>query len=136
MRSLIFIFAISFFWVACSDSNAIPKNIIAKEKMEKILWDIIQADNFSTEYLKKDSGRINVKFETMKLYDQIFLLHHVSRQDFEKSYQFYLEHPDITKPMFDSLSARGNRQRNEKYRYPSRPPSLLKPSLQAKPQSK
>jgi Domain of unknown function (DUF4296) len=121
MRRLIFIAVISFFWSACSDSSNIPKNIIGKEKMGKILWDIVQADQFSNEYLKKDSGRMNVKVETMKLYDQVFLIHHVSREEFEKSYQFYLDHPDITKLMFDSLSAKANRQRNEMYRHPNKP---------------
>lgn len=122
MRMLIWIAVISFFWASCSDSNAIPKNIIAKEKMEKVLWDIVQADQFSSEYLKKDSGRMNVKLETMKLYDQVFLIHHITREEFEKSYQFYLDHPDITKPMFDSLSAKANRQRNEMYRHPAKTP--------------
>ena len=133
MRAPIFIVVILFFWVACSDSSAVPKDIIAKEKMEKILWDIVQADNFSSEYLKKDSARINVKQETMKLYDQIFLIHHISRQEFEKSYHFYLDHPDITKVMFDSLSAKANRQRNELHRRPGTPPSQLKTPPQFKP---
>jgi Domain of unknown function (DUF4296) len=132
MRMLICIVVISFIWIACSDSNAIPKNIIDRDKMEKILWDIIQADQYSNQYLKKDSSRINVKMETMKLYDQIFLIHHVSRESFKKSYDFYIEHPDITKPIFDSLSARASKQRNESYRHLSKPLPPVQTKLQAK----
>lgn len=127
MKWLIPLALLFVFWTACSDSNTVPSGIIAKEKMEKVLWDIIQADQFSTNYLKKDSAKINVKFETMKLYDEVFLMHHVTREQFQKSYKFYLDHPDLTKVMFDSLSARASRERNEIYRRPIKPPTPVKP---------
>ena len=104
---------------ACSDER--EKAIIPEKEMEKILWDIIQADQFNTQFLKKDSAKLNVKAETMKLYDEIFQIHHVSREEFKKSYQFYIAHPEITKPMLDSLAARANLMRTEMYKRPVRP---------------
>jgi hypothetical protein len=89
--------------------------------MQKILWDIIQADQFNIQFLKKDSAKVNVKEETMKLYDEIFQIHHVSREQFKKSYQYYINHPEITKPMLDTLAARANLQRTEMYKRPTRP---------------
>ncbi|HTQ29113.1 MAG TPA: DUF4296 domain-containing protein [Puia sp.] len=105
-------------WLAtgCTNPGHIPSDVIGKDSMAQILWDLVQADQFSTNYLVKDSARMNVKTETMKLYDEVFALHHISRKDFDKSFQFYLDHPDITTVMFDSISARANRMRTEVYR--------------------
>jgi len=101
----------------CSSDSDVPKGIIGKDDMGKILWDLMQADQFSLQYMIKDSAKINVKKETIKLYQEVFQVHHVSKDEFQKSFQFYIAHPEITKVMFDSLSARANRQRGEVYRH-------------------
>ncbi len=111
---------------SCSERGK-EEAIIPKEKMEKILWDIIQADQFSVQYLKKDSATLNVKEETMKLYDEVFAVNHVTREQFKTSYNFYMEHPDITRSMFDSLSARANLLRNEIYKRQIRPTTTIIP---------
>jgi|SRR5882724_6479075 len=119
MRLLIFIVWILFI-SGCKDDADIPKDIIARDKMGKILWDMIRADQFSIQYMVKDSARNNVKTETMKLYEEIFHIHHISREEFQKSFQFYIAHPNITKVMFDSLSAQTSRQRIELFKKPSK----------------
>jgi hypothetical protein len=119
MRILIFTACI-FLLAACKDDDSIPKGIIAKDNMGKILWDMIEADQYSIQYLTKDSARKTLKAETMKLYEEIFRIHHISKEEFQKSFQFYTSHPDITKTMFDSLSARANRQRIDLYKRPNK----------------
>ena len=104
--------------VGCSDKDNIPSGIIPRDEMEKILWDMVQADQYSSLYLLKDSARINVKEETLKLYQEVFLLHQVSREEFSKSFQYYQEHPELTRNVFDSLLTRGNRLRTESYSRP------------------
>ena|ERR1700681_2791614 len=111
-------FSVLFFVMSCTNKDSIPRGIIPKDKMEKILWDMILADQFSTPYLLKDSARINTKMETMKLYAEVFQIHHVSKEEFQKSFSYYLSRPDITKTMFDSLSAHSNRHREELYKRP------------------
>jgi hypothetical protein len=66
----------------------------------------------------KDSARINLKMETLRLYEQVFRLHQVSREEFRKSYQYYLDHPAINQVLFDSLTAMGVRMRTESYSRP------------------
>jgi len=118
MKLLIFTACLLCF--AGCQNNDVPNSILNKDSMGKILWDIIRADQFSLQYLTKDSARVNVKAETMKLYEEVFRIHRVSRDEFQKSFQYYLAHPDITKIMFDSLSAQANRQRAEVFKTPSR----------------
>jgi uncharacterized protein DUF4296 len=105
--------------VGCASKDKVPSDIIPQDKMEKILWDMIQADQYAALYLAKDSARINVKMETLKLYQQVFTLHKVSRDEFRESFQYYLGRPDLTRPVFDSLLAQGNRLRADSYRNPT-----------------
>lgn len=97
------------FLAACVD-NSIPKDIIAKEKMEQIVWELTVADDFVTVYIAKDTTN-DVNAERMKRYQQIFDLHKITRAEFKKSYNYYMGHPDVSKPMFDSIAARATRER-------------------------
>jgi len=102
----------------CSGKDKVPSGIIPKEKMGTILWDMIQVDQYSAIYLLKDSARINIKMEDLRLYQQVFQLHGVSREDFRKSFQYYEDRPDLIRTLFDSLLSRGNRLRTESYNKP------------------
>jgi hypothetical protein len=106
---------------SCSDKHRVPKGILPREKMEDVLWDMIQADQYTT-YFTKDSAHIDLKLERLRLYQQVFLLHDVSREEFQKSYKFYMDHPDLTQTLFDSLLSKSNRLRGEAYSHPSPKP--------------
>jgi len=120
--------------IGCSDKNSVPSGILAREDMQNVLWDMIQADQYST-YLAKDSGRINVKLENMRLYDQVFQLHHVTREKFTKSYKYYMAHPELTQTLMDSLLAMGNRLRSESYSRPINRPVSTPPLTIIPPQA-
>jgi hypothetical protein len=108
----------------CTDNTKIPPGIIEKPRMEKILWDMMQADRFvATFIMTKEGDSATKKLQAAEMYEQVFRLNKISRDDFLKSYKFYLGRPDITKVMFDSIAARAERQRNEMYR--ASPKSLL-----------
>jgi hypothetical protein len=100
------------FFVGCTNNDKIPNGIIGKDKMEGILWDMIQADRFSSQFLAKDSARIDLKKETLVLYEQVFQINKVTKDEFIKSYKYYLSRPDITKVIFDTLASRANRRKN------------------------
>lgn len=113
MRRLIIVVLI--FCSACTRNDKIPDGIIGKEKMESILWDMIQADRFSTQFLVKDSAKLDVKKETFILYEQVFQINKVTKDEFVKSYKYYLSRPDITRVLFDSLATRANRRKEAVY---------------------
>jgi hypothetical protein len=104
------------FLAGCSNKDKVPSGIIPRDQMSSILWDMVQADQYSDAYLVKDSAHINVKMETMRLYLKVFQLHKVSLDDFKKSMRFYLDHPDMTRSLFDTVINRGNRQRSESFK--------------------
>ena len=112
-----FIFFLFLFCLAsCVNKDSVPSDIIGKDSMKVILWDMIQADQYSKNYLAKDSAKINVSLETMKLYQQVFDIHHTNKDEFKKSYQFYLSRPNLSSEVFDSLAAYANKQRTEMYK--------------------
>jgi Domain of unknown function (DUF4296) len=80
-----------------------------------VMWDMIQADRFASQFLGKDSLQ-HVKTETFKLYEEVFQLHKITKDEFVHSYKFYLSRPDINKVLFDSLSSWSNRQRADMYK--------------------
>lgn len=116
MKALLLISLLVVAFLACTDYEKVPSGIIAKDEMQSILWDMMLADRYSAQFLVKDSAKIDVKSETFKLYEQVFQIHKISREEFLVSYKYYLNRPDITKVMFDSLAARGSRKRDEMYK--------------------
>lgn len=108
---------------ACSDKTRVPSDVLDREEMESVMWDMILADRYAITYLPMDSvKRKDIKTETLKLYDQVFQVHKISREEFVKSYKFYLSRPDISKVMFDSIASRANRKRDEQYNKPPETP--------------
>jgi len=105
--------------MSCSDKNSVPRGILPKDKMEQVMWDMAQADQYAALYLMKDSARIDRKAETMRLYEEVFQLHQITPEQFRKSYHYYLHHPVLNQLMFDSVIARGVRARSEMYDRPS-----------------
>jgi Domain of unknown function (DUF4296) len=83
--------------------------------MEIIIWQLMQTDEYVTTLLAKDSSKKS-SIERMTRYQAVFELNKTSMVEFKKSYQFYMEHPEITKVMFDSITARAGRQRSELYK--------------------
>src|ERR1700722_6290463 len=114
------------FFAACNGKNDAPGDIIQKDTMRNIMWDMIQADQYAKLYLLKDSCTINVKDETIKLYQQVFQIHHTTKDEFDKSYKYYLAHQDLNKLIFDSLSTQILRERHQPTFTP-KPKPLLKP---------
>jgi hypothetical protein len=117
MNRLLLTGIVVLMWIVtgCSNKDQAPAGVLSKEKMEAVLWDIIQAERFTATFVAKDSSK-NVREENFKLYSQIFSIHQVTKDEFITSYKFYLSRPDIARVLFDSLSTMANRKREELYK--------------------
>lgn len=101
---LVCLSAIVWCMVSCTDKDKIPKGVLGKEKMQKVLMEMIQAERFRDGFIVYDSSK-DQKTETFKLYAQVFELNKISKDEFIKSYKFYMSRPDIAREIFDSLSS-------------------------------
>lgn len=103
MRKGLLLFCIAVIALSCSRKNSLPKDILPQEKMKEVLWSMINAGEFLNAYvLNKDS--IDKVAESSKIYGQVFQVHQITREQFDKSYTYYREHPALMKIILDSLT--------------------------------
>ena len=89
---------------ACSKSK-IPKDVLPPEKMQAVYWDYIKADVFANEFVRRDTSK-KLELESAKLQAQVFQLHKISKEQFYRSYNFYLDHSGMMKNMLDTMLVR------------------------------
>ena len=109
MKALI-ISIVLFCIIGCSGKGGKFSGMLGKEKMQAVMWDIIGADVFTEQFVKKDSLK-NASVENMRLQNKIFEFHHVTRADYYKSYDYYVAHTDLMRGILDSMTAKGERDR-------------------------
>lgn len=112
-------FGLVMLFVACTNKDKIPNDVLPRDEMEKVMWDMVQADRFSSQFLERDSvARKNIKTENLILYEKVFQVHKITQEEFVHSFKFYLSRPDINKVLFDTMAARANRRRADVYTNP------------------
>ena len=114
MKYLIFIVGF-FFIIGCKDKTGTPSGILGKQKMQSVMWDIIRAEVFTEQFMKKDSLK-NISMENLKLQNAIFSIHKVTRSQYYESYDYYVSHTDLIRLVLDSMSAKADRDRFELYK--------------------
>ncbi|MEO6538886.1 MAG: DUF4296 domain-containing protein [Ferruginibacter sp.] len=108
MKKANFIIILLFF-VSCSQ-NKIPDGILPPQKMQDVLWDYLRADAFTKEYISKDSTK-NLQAENVKLQKNLFSMHHITKEEFYNSYDYYLKHNNKMKVLLDSMIATKTREK-------------------------
>jgi Domain of unknown function (DUF4296) len=82
-------------------------SILPEKKMKEVMWDMIRADQYVSGFLLKDSTK-KKKEESVKLYEEIFHIHGITKEQFKKSLDYYSSQPDLFRPIIDSLGKRKN----------------------------
>lgn len=91
------------FLLSCTAKNRIPKDVLPPDKMGAVMKDLMLADEFVTGYIWKNDTAVNRFEESIHLYEKIFRIHHISRDQFQKSLAYYRNHPKQMKTLLDSL---------------------------------
>jgi Domain of unknown function (DUF4296) len=108
--------ALLLFLFGCSGKDNLPSGVIPRDKMEKVIWDMIQADQYHREYVIRDSLKKDVRKARYELYEEVFKMHNITKSTFDKSFEYYSTHPKVMREMFDSLSVKGNRRLQDFYK--------------------
>jgi Domain of unknown function (DUF4296) len=82
--------------------------------MKRVMWDMMKADEWYLNASLKDSSLVKKKVNT-KMYDQIFALYSVTRDQFYKSYHYYEAHPMEMRTLIDSLDQFAQRERSKAF---------------------
>mgnify|MGYP000952180966 CR=1 FL=1 len=112
MKNAVLIIPLIFF-AACASPDAIPKDVIAPDKMKFIFWDAMRAGELATLTSPNDTSL--AKQKNMQYLQQVFAVHHITKEEFYESYKWYEQHPNFNKILMDSVSAYANRQRANRY---------------------
>lgn len=120
MRIFLF-FLLAIFVSACTRNDKIPKGIIAQNEMRKLMWDLMRADAYISDFVMKDSTR-NQKAESAILYEQVFTIHSTTEDAFKRSLAFYQTRPDLLKVITDSL--RSDEKKTQEYRPLDKKPQI------------
>jgi hypothetical protein len=103
-----FLLFLCLIFSSCHTRDELPEGILAPEKMQIVFWDYLRSDIYAEDFLKADSS-LNIQKESAALQKELFEKHHVSRDDFFRSYRYYSDHPELMRNMLDSMVARQQR---------------------------
>lgn len=92
--------------MACNRDPKVPKGVLQPDKMEDVLWDMIQTGEFLSGFVLYRDTNINAVTESQRWYEKVYSFHQISKEDFKRSYNWYRDHPDMMKRILDSLAVR------------------------------
>lgn len=94
---------------SCNGRNVKIKSL-SFDTMKVVMLDLMNAEQLNNFISIKDTSLRRSK-NNLKLYLQVFSIHHISKEQFYFTYQYYEEHPDKMKTLLDSLSVLAERQK-------------------------
>lgn len=103
MKSWLLVITSFFIFLACSNRR-VPKNVLEPERMQAIIWDMIQAGEFLNGFVLFRDTLTNSVLESQRWYQKIYELHETNREEFMRSYKYYQAHPNQMRILFDSLA--------------------------------
>jgi hypothetical protein len=110
MRYAILLLAMLFLFSCVIDR--VPKDVLDKEKMERVLTDMLMAESFTENYLLIDSAKTREAWFTDEL-NKVLDINDVSRDQFMRSLDYYKQRPDQFKVIVDSMFNRSQRNREK-----------------------
>jgi hypothetical protein len=100
-------------YTGCTPASS-SKKPIEVNKMKQVMWDLMKADEWYNQITAKDST-LHGKKEDIHLYEQVFAVHGISKDQFYTSYKYYESHPVEFKVLIDSVDALSLREKNKLY---------------------
>lgn len=91
--------------LSCTGKPSVPDGVLAEDKMVRVLFDVIRADELVDLYTINDS-LYRLAARRRAVYDTIFHLHALSNETFQKSMRYYQDHPVLLKEVLDSVQQR------------------------------
>lgn len=86
---------------SCSaDEEAIPKDILDRQIFTAIMLDVQLAEGIKTQYAhsRNKDGSLD-----RELYDEIFMRHEITEDDFRKTFGYYQSRPELMEGVFEQV---------------------------------
>lgn len=98
-----FILLLSLLVLSCRQGKNQPEGILPEKKLRAVLWDMMRADQFLSDFVFSRDSSLNKLQESQLVYNRIFAIHEVTREEFRQSFNYYREHPNLLKSLLDSV---------------------------------
>ena len=102
-----FLLLLSIFFVLSCSGESVPKDVFPPKKMTAVLYDIILADEWVDFARMHDSTFMNFS-KRAAVYDSVFRLHGIRKEEYQKSINYYQGRPDLLKEILDSLKTKAD----------------------------
>lgn len=93
---------------ACDRRSSRPDQILSPEKMEPLLWEMLEADQFVSNFVIGRDTSVSAHAMGPKLYQTILKKYGVTDSVFQASLAYYKANPKQFLPMLDSLSKKSD----------------------------
>ena len=100
MRNILFVLVVLL--AACNFTSK-GKPVVAFEKMQKVIWDLMKTDDYYTRISLTDTN-LKGKHKNIELYEQVFQLNDINAKDFYTTIEYYQKHPILFKELMDSVA--------------------------------
>lgn len=90
--------------LSCSSKDNVPEDILPRQKMTEVMWDMMRAGEFLNSFVFFKDTQTNRSAQSQKWYSKIYRIHGLTKEEFERSYDYYQHHPHLMKIILDSLS--------------------------------
>lgn len=110
---------------SCSQKTKVPDAILPPDKMEKLLMDMLRADEIFNR--RQVDSTLGLPLDRMTLYNSVLASHKTDEKTFKKSFTYYENRPDLLKTVLDSMYSQSHRNRDT---IKQLPPKLKKPLKQ------
>ncbi|UAY52670.1 DUF4296 domain-containing protein [Ferruginibacter albus] len=119
-------------FASCRNNNDMPSDVLNKQKMQAVLWDMLRIEAYTENFLKTDTLK-NLQNENLQLQQKVFAIHHITKEAFYKSYDYYKQHPALLSEVLDSITTKEAVNREHKINKPLYKPEIKKSPLLSKP---
>jgi hypothetical protein len=110
MRKLFYIIVSVLLITACKDSQPTPDGILAQDKMAMVLADFHIAEaSMSLENIQEDS----LKKTMNSYYEEIYMIHHISKKQFDDSFHYYEKHPELLDKIYQQVISELSKKQGE-----------------------
>ncbi|WP_262915329.1 DUF4296 domain-containing protein [Niabella ginsengisoli] len=107
MLRCFYILAIIVVFAACRSNSG--KDILPKEKMEKVLWDVAQSSEFLNGFVYYKYPEQNRVALNNAMLDKVFKIHKITKEQFDNTLEYYRKNPEKFKVIVDSITTKQKR---------------------------
>ncbi len=101
---------VSIVLASCGNKKTPSAEVLGPDKMKAVLWDVIKADAFTSQFILRDSSK-NAVEENLKLQQEIFAIHKTTKEEFYRSYDYYKKNNKEFKAILDSMISQAERSK-------------------------